>query len=81
MLTGPWSFPRSRRSRARFSGFPQLRIYAVFEILFQKYKVVDNFFLSAPIDAQYEACIAYIASQRYEGWKLVKQRFDDGGIF
>jgi DNA invertase Pin-like site-specific DNA recombinase len=32
------------------------------------------------LDAQYEACAAYIASQRHEGWKLVKQRFDDGGV-
>ncbi len=32
------------------------------------------------LDAQYEACTAYIASQRHEGWKLVKQRFDDGGV-
>jgi site-specific DNA recombinase len=31
------------------------------------------------LDAQYEACTAYIASQRHEGWKLLKQRFDDGG--
>ena len=30
--------------------------------------------------AQYEACTAYIASQRHECWKLVKQRFDDGGV-
>ena len=32
------------------------------------------------LDAQYEACSNYIASQRHEGWKLVKQRYDDGGI-
>ncbi|MBC8269207.1 MAG: recombinase family protein [Rhodospirillaceae bacterium] len=32
------------------------------------------------LDAQYEACANYIASQRHEGWKLVKQRYDDGGI-
>ena len=32
------------------------------------------------LDAQYEACSAYIASQRHEGWKLIKNRFDDGGI-
>jgi DNA invertase Pin-like site-specific DNA recombinase len=32
------------------------------------------------LDAQYEACTAYIASQRHEGWKLLKQRFDDGGV-
>ena len=32
------------------------------------------------LDAQYEACAAYIASQRHEGWVLVKDRYDDGGI-
>ncbi len=32
------------------------------------------------LDAQHEACAAYVASQRHEGWKLVSERFDDGGI-
>lgn len=32
------------------------------------------------LDAQYEACSAYVASQRHEGWKLISQRYDDGGI-
>ena len=32
------------------------------------------------LDAQYESCVACIASQRHEGWKLVPERFDDGGI-
>lgn len=32
------------------------------------------------LDAQREACEAYIASQRHEGWKLVPDRYDDGGI-
>lgn len=32
------------------------------------------------LDAQYEACASYIASQRHEGWVLVKDRYDDGGI-
>ena len=32
------------------------------------------------LDAQHEAGSAYIASQRHEGWKLIKRRFDDGGI-
>ena len=32
------------------------------------------------LDAQQEACAAYIASQRHEGWKLVGDRFDDGGL-
>jgi DNA invertase Pin-like site-specific DNA recombinase len=32
------------------------------------------------LDAQREACEAYIASQRSEGWLLVPDRYDDGGI-
>ena len=32
------------------------------------------------LDAQHEACAAYIASQRHEGWKHLKTRFDDGGV-
>ena len=32
------------------------------------------------LDAQHEACAAYIASQASLGWKLVQNRYDDGGI-
>ncbi|MGJ8585986.1 MAG: recombinase family protein [Marinosulfonomonas sp.] len=32
------------------------------------------------LDAQREACEAYIASQRHEGWVLLNSRYDDGGI-
>jgi DNA invertase Pin-like site-specific DNA recombinase len=32
------------------------------------------------LDAQYEACVAYVASQRHESWKLIPDRFDDGGL-
>lgn len=32
------------------------------------------------LDAQRESCEAYIASQRAEGWVLVRDRYDDGGI-
>ena len=32
------------------------------------------------LDAQREACEAYIASQRAEGWVLVRDRYDDGGV-
>ena len=32
------------------------------------------------LDAQREACEAYIASQRSEGWVPVRDRYDDGGI-
>ena len=32
------------------------------------------------LDAQHEACSAYMASQRHEGWKMIKKRFDYGGI-
>jgi DNA invertase Pin-like site-specific DNA recombinase len=32
------------------------------------------------LDAQREACAAYIASQKGEGWKLAPDFYDDGGI-
>lgn len=32
------------------------------------------------LDAQHEACAAYIKSQASERWKLVRDRYDDGGI-
>jgi site-specific DNA recombinase len=32
------------------------------------------------LDAQREACEAYIKSQAHEGWKLVPTHFDDGGL-
>lgn len=31
------------------------------------------------LDAQREACVAYITSQRHEGWKVVETLYDDGG--
>lgn len=32
------------------------------------------------LDAQREACEAYIASQRFNGWKVLPMRYDDGGL-
>jgi len=32
------------------------------------------------LEAQREACEAYIRSQSHEGWKLIVDRFDDGGF-
>ena len=32
------------------------------------------------LDAQREACEAYVASQRAEGWVLVPDHYDDGGV-
>src|SRR5512144_3027913 len=32
------------------------------------------------LDAQREAALAYIQSQKHEGWILVGDRFDDGGF-
>ncbi|MEH3036221.1 MAG: recombinase family protein [Sphingomonas adhaesiva] len=32
------------------------------------------------LDAQREACAAYILSQASEGWSEVKEAYDDGGI-
>ena len=31
------------------------------------------------LDAQREACAAYVKSQAQEGWGLIADRFDDGG--
>ena len=31
------------------------------------------------LDAQREACEAYIASQRHEGWACLRNKYDDGG--
>src|SRR3974390_1044248 len=31
------------------------------------------------LDAQREACEAFIASQKAEGWQLLRERYDDGG--
>jgi len=32
------------------------------------------------LDAQREACEAFIKSQTGEGWRLLKQHYDDGGL-
>lgn len=32
------------------------------------------------LDAQREACAAYIASQKHEGWVLLPDHYDDGGL-
>lgn len=32
------------------------------------------------LDAQREACEAYIASQRHESWELMSTQYDDGGL-
>src|SRR3954465_5813519 len=32
------------------------------------------------LDAQREAAEAYVKSQAHEGWRLVKARYDDGGL-
>jgi site-specific DNA recombinase len=32
------------------------------------------------LDAQREACEAYIKSQAHEGWRLLAEHYDDGGL-
>ena len=32
------------------------------------------------LDAQRESCEAYIKSQMHDGWRLLPDRYDDGGI-
>jgi DNA invertase Pin-like site-specific DNA recombinase len=39
---------------------------------------LDRAFTS--LDAQREACEAYIKSQTHEGWRLLPDRYDDGGL-
>ncbi len=31
------------------------------------------------LDAQKEACLSYIQSQKHEGWKALSTHYDDGG--
>ena len=31
------------------------------------------------LDAQREACVAYVESQRHEGWRVLDTHYDDGG--
>jgi DNA invertase Pin-like site-specific DNA recombinase len=32
------------------------------------------------LDAQREACLAFVASQRHEGWRALPEAYDDGGV-
>ena len=32
------------------------------------------------LDAQREACEAYIKSQKHEGWELIEKQYNDGGF-
>jgi site-specific DNA recombinase len=32
------------------------------------------------LDAQREACEAYVKSQAHEGWRLIRDHYDDGGL-
>src|ERR1700735_4929350 len=32
------------------------------------------------LDAQREACEAYVKSQAHEGWRLITDHYDDGGL-
>ena len=32
------------------------------------------------LDAQREACAAYVTSQKQEGWTLIPDAYDDGGL-
>ena len=32
------------------------------------------------LDAQREACAAYVQSQKAEGWRLLPEAYDDGGL-
>ena len=32
------------------------------------------------LHAQRDACASYIASQKHEGWQMIKTHYDDGGF-
>ena len=31
------------------------------------------------LDAQREACVAFVQSQKHEGWRVLPTQYDDGG--
>jgi site-specific DNA recombinase len=63
-----------RSSAASSGGFRRCAIYA----RKSSEEGLEQSFNS--LDAQREACEAYIASQRHEGWRVLPTAYDDGGI-
>jgi site-specific DNA recombinase len=66
----------SRRPRGRSACAPPSRRCAVYTRVSTDHGLEQDF---NSLDAQREACIAYVRSQAHEGWTLARGRYDDGG--
>jgi hypothetical protein len=67
---------RSRRSRGRPASAPPSCRCAVYTRVSTDHELEQDF---NSLDAQREACMAYIRSEAHEGWILAHGRYDDGG--
>jgi site-specific DNA recombinase len=65
-----------RRSGARSTSAPSSRRCAVYTRVSTDHGLEQDF---NSLDAQREACVAYVRSQAHEGWVLAHGRHDDGG--
>ena len=65
------------RSRKPLPGKPSILRCAIYTRVSTEHGLDQDF---NSLDAQREACEAYVRSQTHEGWTLVRDRFDDGGF-
>jgi site-specific DNA recombinase len=65
-----------RRPGARSASVPSSRRCAVYTRVSTDHGLEQDF---NSLDAQREACVAYVRSQAHEGWVLAHGRHDDGG--
>jgi len=66
----------SRRPRGRLASAQSSSRCAVYTRVSTDHGLEQDF---NSLDAQREACIAYVRSQAHEGWILARGRYDDGG--
>ncbi len=69
--------PRQRDNRAELAKADRPVRCAIYTRKSSEEGLDQNF---NSLDAQREACAAYVMSQRHEGWVLVPDYYDDGGI-
>ena len=65
-----------RRPGARSASAPSSKRCAVYTRVSTDHGLEQDF---NSLDAQREACVAYVRSQAHEGWVLAHGRNDDGG--
>jgi DNA invertase Pin-like site-specific DNA recombinase len=66
-----------RRPGARSAAAPSSRRCAVYTRVSTDHGLEQDF---NSLDAQHEACVAYVRSQAHEGWVLAHGEYDDGGF-